>query len=517
MEKYLLALDGGTGSFRSILFDTMGNQKYTEQIEWEHKTDPEIPGSMTFDTENNWLLICECIKSLLHKNSINPESIAAVATTTMREGFVIYDDSNSELLAFANVDSRAEKESHYLKSTYPELEKNLYKTTGESFALGALPRLLWVKNHRPEIITKATKINMLNDWITFKLTDIIAVEPSNVGTTGLFNIIDNEWELSSLTEFDIYLEPSTVIQSGQIVGPISPNASNATGLSQKTLVVMGGGDAQLGCVGVGSVKDNQATLVGGSFWQLEFNSFNHYLDPEYQVRVNRHAIPNLYQYEMISWMPGIASKWFLDSFFDIEKEFNNDKNLAYQQIEEYTSQVPLGSNGVLTTFSNAMNITNLNNCSPTFTNFEFDAHLYNRYTFYRSFMESIAYSVLEHKTKIENLTHQKINEIIFAGGASNNSLWCQIIADVLNCTVKVPIIKEATAFGAAMLAGVGAHIFNDIIEVSKAIKYEKTYQPNLNNHKKYIRLAEKWRVVYDAQLTLSNSNITKSLWKAPGI
>ena len=90
-KKYLLAVDAGTGSVRAVLFDLDGNQTGVVAEEWEHLSDPRFPGSMDFDWKNNWKLASGCIKGVLEKTGIDPEEIAAVSTTCMREGILLYD------------------------------------------------------------------------------------------------------------------------------------------------------------------------------------------------------------------------------------------------------------------------------------------------------------------------------------------------------------------------------------------------------------------------------------------
>lgn len=512
-----MALDGGTGSFRAILFDQDGNQLAVSQEEWTHLADPNIPGSMTFDCDHNWEIIQRCIKNLINENNVNAEDILAISSTTMREGFVLYDSTGKELIAFANVDGRAEKESAFLKKEYPALEVDLYEKTGESFALGALPRLLWIKNNRQDILDQVVQMNMLNDWIAYKLCGKIAVEPSNAGTTGLFNLTTLSWEFDSLDELGIKLEQTPVVNSGEILGSVSEKVAELTGLSTSTKVVMGGGDAQLGCLGVGSINDKQATLLGGSFWQLEYNSKEFIPDPSGQARINCHAIPQMFQYELISWMPGLTANWFVESFFDMELEQSTSKKEIYQLIESKLNDIPAGSYGIIATFSNVMNMLHLNNCSPTFTNFTLDPNTSNRYSFFKAIMESTAYTVNCHKQKVEELTQDTIEELIFAGGASANSIWCQIIADVLNVKVKVPVIKEATAFGAALLAGIGVGVYGSLEEAVSRVKIEKIYEPNPENHVKYKCFLTIWSQVYAQQLALADQDITHSMWKAPGI
>ncbi len=101
MGTYLMALDAGTGSVRAVLFDLDGNQLGVSQQEWEHKEDPRFPGSMDFDWTHNWELASGCIRDVLAETEINPAEIAAVSTTCMREGILLYDKDYQELWACA--------------------------------------------------------------------------------------------------------------------------------------------------------------------------------------------------------------------------------------------------------------------------------------------------------------------------------------------------------------------------------------------------------------------------------
>ena len=89
--KYLMAIDAGTGSVRAVIFDANGNQLAVSQQEWEHKEDPRFPGSMDFDWVYNWKLAADCIKNAIKEALIEPNEIAGIATTSMREGIVLYD------------------------------------------------------------------------------------------------------------------------------------------------------------------------------------------------------------------------------------------------------------------------------------------------------------------------------------------------------------------------------------------------------------------------------------------
>jgi autoinducer 2 (AI-2) kinase len=165
MKKYVMAIDAGTGSVRSIIFDENFNQISVAQHEWTHKEDPSYEGAIDFDVEKNATLmldtICECIK----KSGINGQDIIAISTTSMREAFVLYDEYEKEIWAVSNVDARSSKDVDELKKLSENIEEDIYNISGQTFALGAIPRLLWVKNNIPDIYKKTKSITMLNDWI----------------------------------------------------------------------------------------------------------------------------------------------------------------------------------------------------------------------------------------------------------------------------------------------------------------------------------------------------------------
>ena len=194
MKNYLMAIDAGTGSVRAVLFDLKGNQIGCSQHEWTHNEDPRFPGSMDFDWKYNWELASGCVRNVLAETKIDPAEIAAISTTCMREGILLYDKDGNEIWACANVDARSNDEVAELIRMNPDLELELYKKSGQSYALNAIPRILWVKNNMPDIYEKTAKIGMFNDWLIYKLTGVLAVEPSNGSTTGLLDLQTRTWD-----------------------------------------------------------------------------------------------------------------------------------------------------------------------------------------------------------------------------------------------------------------------------------------------------------------------------------
>ena len=135
MAQYFMAVDAGTGSVRAVIFGVDGTQVGCVQREWTHKEDPRWPGSMDFDWVTNWDLAKTCIKGVLEKTGIAPEEIAAVSTTCMREGILLYDKEGNEIWACANVDARSDAQVGQLIALDPHLEEEIYSRSGQTYAL----------------------------------------------------------------------------------------------------------------------------------------------------------------------------------------------------------------------------------------------------------------------------------------------------------------------------------------------------------------------------------------------
>ncbi|MFK5936875.1 MAG: autoinducer-2 kinase [Sulfurimonas sp.] len=517
--KYLLAIDAGTGSVRAVLFDTKGNQLSVSQKEWVHLEEEGVANSMSFDYENNWTLVKECIKNAI--SGVNAEDILALSATSMREGIVVYDKKGHELWGVANVDARASDEVKFLKENFAGIEEKFYALSGQTFALGALPRLLWLKNNRPEIYTKVASISMIGDWVLARLSGVIASDPSNAGTTGIFSLESRDWvsEMASKIGLKDDIFPK-ILEVGTLMGNVSSKASKATGLSTQTKVVMGGGDVQLGSAGLGVVEAGQVAILGGSFWQQVVNiSKDTKVPQDMSIRVNPHVIDGLSQAEGITFFSGLVMRWFRDAFCDMEKLEAKNRGLdVYEVLEEKAKNVPVGSYGILPIFSDSMKYQKWYHAAPSFLNLSLDSKTCNRASMFRSLEENAAIVSSINLENIKAFSGAEIKEIVFAGGASRGALWSQILSDVTGLVVKIPKVTEATALGAAMSAGVGCGIYENLSQAAyELVVWDKIYKPNMENKKLYDVIKIKWQKAYEAQLKLVDDNITNSMWKAPGL
>ncbi|ABB44754.1 Carbohydrate kinase, FGGY [Sulfurimonas denitrificans DSM 1251] len=519
--QYLMAIDAGTGSVRAVIFDMSGNQISVAQKEWTHLEEEGVPNSMSFDFKANWTLTCQCIRDSLERANLSGDDIAALSATSMREGIVLYDKDGDELWAVANVDARADKEVRYLKENFGVIEEEFYAESGQTFALGALPRIMWLKNNRPDMYEKVAKVSMIGDWILARLCGVIATDPSNGGTTGIFSLKNRDWasDMSKKVGLKDDIFPK-VLEVGTLMGSVTDKASKESGLSVNTKVVMGGGDVQLGSAGLGVVDVGQAAILGGSFWQQVVNIDKNTPPPlDMGIRVNPHVVSNQSQAEGITFFSGLVMRWFRDAFCDMEKLEAKEKGVdVYALLEEKASRVPVGSYGILPIFSDSMKYGKWYHAAPSFLNLNINPELCNRASMFRSLQENAAIVSSINLDKIRDFTGVELDTIVFAGGASKGLLWPQILSDVTGCRVKIPRVTEATALGGAMAAGVGIGIYKDITEAAKKlVVWDRVYEPNMENKKIYDEIKIKFEKAYAVQLKLVDDSITTSMWRAPGL
>lgn len=511
----------GQAVYEQYFLIQMAIKSVLSQKEWTHLEEAGVANSMSFDCETNWELTKTCIAEAIKEANIDAKDILALSATSMREGIVLYDEDGNALWGVANVDARASKEVAYLKENFEGIEEEFYALSGQTFALGALPRILWLKNNKPELYNRVASISMIGDWILAHLSGVIATDPSNGGTTGIYSLEKRDWvpEMAEKVGLNASIFPPS-LEPGTVMGTVSEKASKETGLSPSTKVVMGGGDVQLGSAGLGVVEEGDVAVLGGSFWQQVVNIGSTVKPPkDMGIRVNPHVITGQSQAEGITFFSGLVMRWFRDAFCESEKEKAEKLGVdAYALLEEKAKEVPLGSHGILPIFSDSMKYGKWYHAAPSFINLSIDPTLCNKASMFRSLQENACIVSAINLEKIQAFSGVKSETIVFAGGASKGTLWPQILADVTGCRIKIPKVTEATALGAAMAAGVGADIYESIADAAKElVVWDKEYVPNTEATKAYKNIKEQWQAVYEEQLKLVDNNMTTSMWKAPGL
>jgi autoinducer 2 (AI-2) kinase len=284
-------------------------------------------------------------------------------------------------------------------------------------------------------------------------------------------------------------------------------------------VVISGADTQLALAGVGAVTPGAYTIVGGSFWQTTLVTDLPLIDPEIRLRTLCHVLPGQWMTEGIGFLHGFATRWLRDGFARWEREQAAARGVdAYVVLEEMASTVPPGSHGLVPIFSDLMNARHWKQAAPSFLQIDiFSPQTCGLKEFFRALEENAAYVAHGHYQRLTALSGQSAQQLTFCGGSSKGFLWPQIVADVLGRPIQVPVVKEATALGAAMCVGVGLGQFVDLTAAAQAwVSIERTCQPDADAHAAYQPHYERWRRLYPRLLALVEEGLLEPLWAAPG-
>lgn len=517
-DAYLLSVDVGTGSCRAVIFSPAGVQVGIGQREYSHREAPGVPGSRVFDTETNWRLITECIRQALSSAGVPPESVRAVSATSMREGMVLYDSSRREIWACPNVDSRAGVEAAELVATGEA--QRIYERAGDWVAITAPARFRWIAHHDPDVFRSIAHVGMLGDWVLTRLSGEFVTDPSLGSSSGMFELTKRDWSdtIIGICGLGRDILP-TVVESGTVIGQVTSTAAEETGLRAGTPVVTGGADTQLALLGIGVTAPGRFTIVGGSFWQQTMLSAEPTIDPQIRLRTLCHAVPGLFMIEGIGFYCGIVMRWFRDAFCDVELQEAAALGVdPYALMEDRAAAIPPGSNGIVGLFSNVMQASRWVHTAPGFIGFDVDhPERAGRLECFRAIEESAAYVSLAHLRFIEEMTGGAVAEATLTGGAAKGRLWPRIVADTLGVPVHIPVVKESTALGAAICAGVGVGVWRDHAEAASSVTaLERTVEPDPAGSALYAELAERWIDIYRASMVLSDSGLVRPLWRAAG-
>jgi autoinducer 2 (AI-2) kinase len=517
-DDLLLAIDAGTGSCRAVLFDADGVQVAIGQREYTHPELPGVPGSQVFDTDGNWRLICACVRDTLEASRARPEAIRAVSSTSMREGMVLYDARGREIWACPNVDSRAGEEAAELVRSGAAAE--IYGHAGDWVAITAPARFRWIARHEPDVFGAIARVGMLGDWILTRLSQEFVTDPSLGSSSGMFELERRTWSerVLDICGLDRSVFPP-VVDAGTVIGAVTASAAADTGLREGTPVVVGGADTQLALLGIGVTTPGRFTVVGGTFWQHTVVLDEPLIDPEARLRTLCHSEPGRWMIEGIGFYCGLVMRWFRDAFCEAEAAEAARRGVdVYTVLEEAAVALPPGANGVVGIFSNLMRASRWIHASPAFIGFDVaNPSGSGRTACFRAIEESAAYVSRGHLRIVEEVADAVISEVVLTGGAAKGPLWAQILADTLGLPVHIPVVKESTALGASVYAGVGAGLYPDAASgAGRSARFERTVEPRPEAVAAYELLFEQWLELYERSLELSEGGLVRPLWRAAG-
>jgi autoinducer-2 kinase len=511
-KRYLLVVDVGTGSGRSLIFDENGSQISVSQKEWRHPEDHAYPGAVDFSCGENWRLLAECMRRSIAEARINPRDIVGVSATSMRHAMVCYDGTGAEIFAVPNIDARANDETAALVNG--GFGPKIYAIEGDWPSIHALARIKWLKEKRPDLFERLAMMTMLSDWVSYRLCGRFITEPSVASSSGMFDIQKRTWspELAALAGLDQDKLPP-VLEPSETAGTVTQQASEETGLCAGTPVIAGTGDSQGGYIGSGVIRPGDAGLIAGSFWVPTIVSDQPLLDPNRRIRTGCHAIKGLWIIESSTFYTGLVLRWYRDAFYPREDAAQNVFALMNREAE----QVPPGSRGMQVIFSNVGNNSRWIHAAPAFLNFDvLDPSGFNRATFCRAIFENTAYQARGEFENISAVYGAWPREVTFSGGGAKSPLLCQILADTLAVPVRVPRVKEASALGTAAVAALGAGMYGSLTETcDRFVTWDRTFEPDGERGRTYRDACQRWKEIYPHMMALVDKGLTTPMWRAP--
>jgi len=478
-----MAVDCGSGGVKCFLVDFKGKIVSQSSVEWLRSN---------WNTEIGWMSISEAIKSALTVARIDADQIAGVSTTSMREEFVLLDDSGHEIPY--KITSDIYTHGDRLNERYGE---EMYRLSGHWPVPGwiAAAKMTWLNDTKPQVLKRAKLFLMISDWAGYRLGDIPYTEGSSACETSLFDVEKGDWSWKLMDELglpkDIFPE---VKPNASKIATVTSRASNDTGLIEGTPVVVGSADTQYGLMGCGAISEGDIVAVGGTTTPIQLVINKPILDSKRRTWTNMHSMKGRWIIESNAGRTGWVYRWLRDNIL-CEKPSGK----RYEAMNKIAEASPPGSNGLLAYLG-----PHIFKSGPPYWEDDRLGDLpvpptligsakFTLNDLARAIIEANCYAVRANAEQLTEITGLKVNKMEFCGGNSKSLLWMGIQANILGKPVIVPRERDATAVGAAICASVGTGIYNSIAEATKdMVHMEEPIIPNPELAKNYDQLYKKW-------------------------
>ena len=442
-----LGIDFGTTSVKAVLFDEKLNEIAASSEEYTLNTRGNI---VELAPEKYWSLLQNALNTIGEKSEIH-----CLAIDTQCETLILTDEHGNPVRdAIVWLDNRATKEAEMIEQHFGR--KKIYEMTGQPEVTATWPacKLLWVKRNEPDVWAKTKKIFLLEDYLLYKLTGEFVTEKTLQSSTIYFDINRSAWWKEMLDFIGVEEEKLPVLcDSGQYIGEY-----------QGIKVMTSAMDQVAAAVGAGVIREGIVSVMTGTTMAI-------YVPTEHIPAFKEDSfVPCHYSFDgsycLLSWSPtaGLALKWFREAFLD---------KYSFEELSEMAAGISVGSDEL--TFLPYL-------CGSTMPKYNPDARgsftgLTPEHTaahFVRSIMESVACML---KSNLDYLD-VPVEEIRVMGGGAKSSVWCGMKADITGKKLVTLKNKETACLGSAILAGVGAGVFESVQDACSLITTDKHYDPS---------------------------------------
>ena len=404
-----------------------------------------------------WRASCLAIRKALASANSSARDIGCVGFSGQMHGAVMLDEQGRVVRpALIWCDVRTEKQCRDLTAKIGP-ERLIQLTCNPALPNFTLTKLLWVRENEPENWKRVRWVLLPKDYVRLRLTGERATDVADASGTLLLDVAHRRWsrEMLQAAELDEQFLPG-LFESPEVCGKLSSTGAAETGLKVGTPVVAGAGDQAAGATGMGIVAPGTVSATIGTSGVVFAATDRPALDPQGRVHTFCHAISGRWHVMGVTQAAGLSLRWFRDTF----AMDSSGARESYDHLTEEAAKISPGSDGLLwTPYLMGERTPHLDaNARAAFVGLTAS---HTRAHIVRAILEGVAFSLRDTFTIFQEM-NVPVKNIRLRGGGARSPLWRQIQADVYGHPVEIVEAEEGAAYGAALLAAVGAHIWSSV-------------------------------------------------------
>lgn len=482
MKRYFLGIDVGTNESKAALIDEAC--RLVAFASEPHKTMNPQPGWFEHDAEEDWWgSFCRLSRRVLAESGVAPGQIGCVGLSALGCDCVPVDGDCSALCnaILYGVDSRSHREIAWLNDHYGSQAEALF---GHPICSSDVaPKILWLKNERPEVYARTAKFLTGSSYLCAKLTGQYTIDQYLAEDfMPLYHLEDQTVDEEHCALFCRPDQLAQVRHATDIAGTVTPQAAALTGLCPGTPVLVGTGDSGAEAVSTGVFQPGDIMVQLGS--SCFFVYLTDRLVPESRLWPGTFIIPGVWSICAGTNTAGTLTKWFRDEIFrDLAAAEAAGGENAYAAMAKAAADIPAGSDGLICLPYFAGERTPINDPFAKGMFFGLDVR-HTRAHLYKAALEGIGYTIAQHFDILEE-NGLPVHKVMVVGGGTKNPVWLQIVADMLGrpvCTAKVTF---GAAYGDAIMAALGGGAYESWADLEKVVQPNRIVQPDQAAHQLY--------------------------------